>query len=110
MLVCCGRLGVAVRAVAKPQAKKNLPGAFIRHRQVPVARSTDTSDSGREREHEECGTSRDHAVSGSPGTKAEDDAHAIGPTALRGAIASFGPFRLHVTARLLEKAGVPQKI
>ena len=52
-------------------------------------------DPGREREREERGT---------------PTAAAIGLPALRGKIASFGPFRLHVTERLLEKNDVPLKI
>jgi predicted ATPase/DNA-binding winged helix-turn-helix (wHTH) protein len=34
----------------------------------------------------------------------------VGPSTLRGKIASFGPFRLHATERLLEKNGTPLKI
>src|SRR5580698_4364086 len=39
-----------------------------------------------------------------------DDTPAVGLSALRGKIASFGPFRLHATERLLEKNGIPLKI
>ena len=50
------------------------------------------------------------AVGGSPRTQEEDDTPAVGPSALRGKIASFGPFRLHATERLLEKNGTALKI
>jgi predicted ATPase/DNA-binding winged helix-turn-helix (wHTH) protein len=43
-------------------------------------------------------------------TCGEDDALAAGPSAFRGKIASFGPFRLHATERLLEKNGTALKI
>jgi predicted ATPase/DNA-binding winged helix-turn-helix (wHTH) protein len=52
-------------------------------------------DAGRERKREERGT---------------PNATAVAPSALRGKIASFGPFRLHVSERLLEENGVPVKI
>jgi hypothetical protein len=65
-------------------------------------------DPGREREREERGTAA--AVARSPRTQDQDDTPAGGPPALRGKIASFGPFRLHVTERLLEKNDVPVKI
>jgi predicted ATPase/DNA-binding winged helix-turn-helix (wHTH) protein len=38
------------------------------------------------------------------------NASAVGPCALRGKIASFGPFRLRATERLLEKDGTPLKL
>ena len=42
----------------------------------------------------------------------QDEAHSspISASSPRGGVASFGPFRLHVTERLLEKNGVPVKI
>ena len=42
----------------------------------------------------------------------QDEAHTspISASSPRGGVASFGPFRLHVTERLLEKNGVPVKI
>jgi predicted ATPase/DNA-binding winged helix-turn-helix (wHTH) protein len=67
-------------------------------------------DPGREREHEERGTPNASAVAGSPRTQEEDDTPAVCPSALRGKIASFGPFRLHATERLLEKNGTPLKL
>jgi hypothetical protein len=41
-----------------------------------------------------------------------DETHssAISAPSPRGGVASFGPFRLHVTERLLEKNGVPVKL
>jgi predicted ATPase/DNA-binding winged helix-turn-helix (wHTH) protein len=58
-----------------------------------VPRRIDTPDPDPERE--ERGTSQDSAA---------------GPSASWGKIASFGPFRLHATERLLEKNGTPLKI
>ena len=60
-----------------------------------MARHIDTCDPGGEHGSEE---------RGSP------NASAVGPSALQGTIASFGPFRLHATERLLEKNGAPLKI
>ena len=49
-----------------------------------------------------------------PGPESEErgisNAAAVGPSALRGKIASFGPFRLYVTERLLERNGTALKI
>lgn len=53
---------------------------------------------------------RQVSVTRSPPTQEEDDTPAVGPSALRGRIASFGPFRLHATERLLEKNGTALKI
>ena len=79
-------------------------------RQVSVTRREDSCDPGQERESEERGTPSVSAVAGSPRTQEEDDTPAVGPSALRGKIASFGPFRLHATERLLEKNGTALKI
>jgi predicted ATPase/DNA-binding winged helix-turn-helix (wHTH) protein len=65
-----------------------------------VTRRIDTSDPG---------APTASAVGGSPRAQ-EDDTPAVGPSALRGKIASFGPFRLHATERLLEKNGTALKI
>ena len=62
------------------------------------------------REREERGTPNAATVARSPRTQEQDDTPAVGLPALRGKIASFGPFRLHVTKRLLEKNGVPVEI
>jgi predicted ATPase/DNA-binding winged helix-turn-helix (wHTH) protein len=77
-----------------------------------VTRRIDTCDPdpGPEREREERGTASASVVGGSPRTREEDDAPAVSPSALRGKIASFGPFRLHVTERLLERNGTALKI
>jgi predicted ATPase/DNA-binding winged helix-turn-helix (wHTH) protein len=75
-----------------------------------VTRGVDTRDLGREGEGEECRTPNASAVGGSPRPREEGDHLAVGPSALRGKIASFGPFRLHVTERLLEKNETPLKI
>jgi predicted ATPase len=75
-----------------------------------VTRRVGTCDLGREGEGEERGTPNASLVGGSPRTQQVDDAPAVAPPALRGKIASFGPFRLHATKRLLEKNGSPLKI
>ena len=65
-------------------------------------------DPGRERERE--GREPPNAAARSPHTQEQDDTSAVGPPALQGKITSFGPFRLPVTERLLEKNDVPVKI
>ena len=75
-----------------------------------MTRRIDTFDPGRERESKERGSPTASAVGGSPRAQEEDDTPAVGPSALRGKIASFGPFRLHATERLLEKNGTALKI
>jgi predicted ATPase/DNA-binding winged helix-turn-helix (wHTH) protein len=75
-----------------------------------VTRRIDTCDPGRERESEERASPNASAIVRSPHTQQEDDIPAVGPSALRGKIASFGPFRLHPTKRLLEKNGIPLKL
>ncbi len=72
-----------------------------------MTRRVDACDPGTEQER---GTPNASTVGGSPRTQKEDDTAAVGPPALRGKIASFGPFRLHATERLLEKNGTPLKI
>jgi predicted ATPase len=74
-----------------------------------VTQRIDARDPGRERESEEDGIPNSSSVGGSPRAQ-EDDAPAAGPSALWGRIASFGPFRLHATGRLLEKNGTAVKI
>jgi predicted ATPase/DNA-binding winged helix-turn-helix (wHTH) protein len=61
-----------------------------------VAQRIDTCDPSGEHESEERGSS--------------PNASAVGTSALPGKIASFGPFRLHATERLLEKNGTALKI
>jgi predicted ATPase/DNA-binding winged helix-turn-helix (wHTH) protein len=75
-----------------------------------VTRGVDTRDPDRERENEERGTPSPSAVARSPGGQEQEDTPAVGPSPLRGKIASFGPFRLHATERLLEKNGTPLRI
>src|ERR1700677_1995241 len=69
-----------------------------------------TSKSSMPASSEDRGTPNASAAGGSPGTQEEDAPPAVGPSALRGKIASFGPFRLHATKRLLEKNGTALKI
>jgi predicted ATPase/DNA-binding winged helix-turn-helix (wHTH) protein len=72
-----------------------------------VTRRVDACDPGTEQER---GTPNASAIGGSPRTREEDDTAAVGPPALRGKIASFGPFRLYATERRLEKNGTSLKI
>ena len=97
-------------SVSGASSKETFPDPLSGLRQVSVTRRVDTCDPGRERESEERGTPSVSAVAGSPRAQEEDDAAAVGPSALRGKIASFGPFRLHATERLLEKNGTALKI
>ena len=46
----------------------------------------------------------------SPGTRSEVRPGPLGPLASRGKIASFGPYRLHASKRVLEKNGKRVKI
>ena len=96
--------------MSRASSKEKFPHPLSGLRQVSVTRRVDTCDPGRERESEERGTPNASAVAGSPRTQEEDDTPAVGPSALRGKIASFGPFRLHATERLLEKNGTALKI
>ena len=72
-----------------------------------MTRRVDACDPGTEQER---GTPNASAIGGSPRTREEDDTAAVGPPALRGKIASFGPFRLHATERLLKKNGTALKL
>src|SRR5580658_9553301 len=96
--------------MSKAPSKADFPDLSSGLRLVSVTRRVDTCDPGREGAGEECGTPNASAASGSPRPREEDGAPAVGPSALRGKIASFGPFRLHVTERLLEKNETPLKI
>ena len=49
-------------------------------------------------------------VGGSSRPRDEEGIPAVGPSALRGKIACFGPFRLRATERVLEKDGTPLRI
>jgi predicted ATPase/DNA-binding winged helix-turn-helix (wHTH) protein len=75
-----------------------------------VARRIDACDPGPERGSEEGGSPVESSVGGVRRIQEVDDRPALGPTVLRGKIASFGPFRLRATERLLEKDGTPLKI
>ena len=75
-----------------------------------MTRRVDTCDPDRERESEERGIPNAFALARSPHTQEEYDTAAVGQFFLRGKIASFGPFRLHATERLLEMNGTPLKI
>ena len=81
--------------MGRASSKENFRDSSSGLRQLSVTRRIDTSELGPERESEERGTS---------------NAPADGPSALHGKIASFGPFRLHATERLLEKNGIALKI
>ena len=75
-----------------------------------VTRHVDTCDPAPEPESEARETPNASAIGSSPRAREEDDTPAVGPSDLRGKIASFGPFRLHATERLLEENGIALKI
>jgi DNA-binding winged helix-turn-helix (wHTH) protein len=89
------------------EQKRTLSDPLIGLRQVSVTLRVDACDPGTEQER---GTPNASAVGGPPRNREEYDTAAVGPPALRGKIASFGPFRLHATERLLEKNGTPLKL
>jgi predicted ATPase/DNA-binding winged helix-turn-helix (wHTH) protein len=93
--------------MSSTSSNEDFPHRLLGLRQVSVTRRVDACEPGTEHE---CGTPNASAVGGSPRTREKDDTAAVGPRALRGKIASFGPFRLHATERLLEKNGTPLKI
>ena len=78
--------------MSSASSNEDFPHCLSALRQVSVTRRVDACDPGTEQER------------GTPGS------FAVGPPALRGKIASFGPFRLHATERLLEKNGTALKI
>ena len=96
--------------MSRAPSKEDFPDPLSGPRQVSVTRHFDSCDPGREGESEGRGTPNASAVGGLPRTQHEDDTPPAGPSALRGKVASFGPFRLHATERLLEKNGTPIKI
>jgi len=75
-----------------------------------VTRRGETGDIDSKSGREERASQNAAAGSGPPRSQVEDDAPAVGLSVLRGKIASFGPFRLYVTERLLEKNGTALKI
>src|ERR1700733_5679756 len=78
--------------MSNASSNEDFPHRLSGLRQVSVTRRVDACGPGTEQER---GTS---------------NAFAVDPHALRGKVASFGPFRLHATERLLEKNGAPLKI
>jgi predicted ATPase/DNA-binding winged helix-turn-helix (wHTH) protein len=79
-------------------------------RQILVVRRIDMPEPSRESESYQCGTAIASATVPSLPARNEDDTPAVGSSTLQGKIASFGPFRLHASARLLEKNEAPLKI
>jgi predicted ATPase/DNA-binding winged helix-turn-helix (wHTH) protein len=77
-------------------------------RQESVTPSIDTCDPGSESESR--GTSYPSAGGSWSRSQEEEDVPAVGSAALRGKIASFDPFRLYVTERVLKKNGTALKI
>jgi predicted ATPase/DNA-binding winged helix-turn-helix (wHTH) protein len=91
-------------------SEESFPDPLSGLKQDSVTRRVDTRDPGREREGEERSASNASALGSSPPTQEEDDAPSVRPCVFREKIASFGPFRLNATKRLLEKNGTPLKI
>jgi predicted ATPase len=75
-----------------------------------VTRRVDTCDPGQGPEREEHGTPNAYEVGSSPRPREQDDGPAVGSSTLQGKLACFGPFRLHVSERLLERNETPLKI
>jgi predicted ATPase len=75
-----------------------------------VTRRIDTCDRDQEPERKERRTPNAYAQSRLPRSQEEDGMPADGPSAFRGTIASFGPFRLYATERVLEKNATALKI
>src|SRR5580658_9470455 len=78
-------------------------------RQLSMRRRVECNP-GRERESQERGTVSPSTFVRLLGAQDEEDTPSVCPSALQGKITSFGPFRLHVTERLLEKNGTALKI
>ena len=93
--------------MSSASSNEDFPHRLLGLRQVSVTRRVDACDPGTGQER---GNPNASAVGGSPRTQEKDDTTAVGPPALRGKIASFGPFRLHATERLLEKNGTALKM
>jgi predicted ATPase/DNA-binding winged helix-turn-helix (wHTH) protein len=93
--------------MSSASSNEDFPHRLSGLRQVSVTRRVDACDPGTEQER---GTPNASAVGGSPRTQEEDDSATVGRPALRGKIASFGPFRLHAAERLLEKNGTALKL
>jgi predicted ATPase/DNA-binding winged helix-turn-helix (wHTH) protein len=76
-----------------------------------VTRRGETGETGSKRGGEERTAHSTAAGNGPPGSREEEhDTPAVGRSALRRSVATFGPFRLYVTERLLEKNGAALKI
>ena len=78
---------------------------------VPVTQRVDTRNApGGKRERVQLETPAPPSAVTSPSTQNQEGAPALGASASRGRIASFGPFRLYASQRVLEKNGKPLKI
>ena len=75
-----------------------------------MTQRVDTCDQYQEPETKGYRTPDAYAESSSPRRQEEDAIPADGPPTMRGKIASFGPFRLYATERVLEKNGTALKI
>jgi DNA-binding winged helix-turn-helix (wHTH) protein len=89
------------------EQRGTLPDPLIGLRQVSVTLHLDARDPGTEQERRAPNAS---AVGSPPRTREEYDTTVVGTPAMRGKIASFGPFQLHATERFLEKNGTPLKL
>lgn len=65
---------------------------------------------GESRERAPLGTPAPPSAGSSPGTRSEVGPGPLGPFASRGKIASFGPYRLHASERVLEQKGKRLKV
>jgi predicted ATPase/DNA-binding winged helix-turn-helix (wHTH) protein len=94
------------RIIPVPADRRSTP----KLRQVSVTRRFGTGTPDRKRGRAEPPIARPIPHAQSPVEQDETDTSSVGPSALQGRVASFGPFRLHATERLLEKNGTRLKI
>src|SRR5258708_340693 len=79
-------------------------------RQVSVTQRFDTGSPNRTGGRAEPLVPRPALHAQSPVEQDDADTSSVAPPALQGRVASFGPFRLHATERLVQKNGTPLKI
>lgn len=75
-----------------------------------MRRRSDTGTSDQKRGRAQSPIARLTPLAQPPEVQGEMDPSSAGASALQGTVASFGPFRLYATERILEKNGTPLKI
>jgi predicted ATPase/DNA-binding winged helix-turn-helix (wHTH) protein len=96
------------------QQRRNLKSAlyvpYSELRQISVRRRFETGTSDQKRGRAQSPIARLTPLAQPPLVQGETDPSSAGASALQGTVASFGPFRLHATERILEKNGTPLNI